>query len=343
MRKLVTLVALAGFAAPAMASDHLYIGSTVGHQWWDNDRFITNDEENVSVGVQIGYEILNDSLAFQLDLSTEVDGDSSADRVRLNMFSFLQGSSSFPGFTAKANRSGWTPYLVSALTFTDAENGPNTRVEEDFGVETGIGLSKYFDDNLEFRGDVRIGTALSTDGLADVDNFGYFDWGVNLAVNYHFGSHPHKVAPKPAPVVAPAPKPVVAPAPVVEPEPVIEMRTVTMQLNVQFATNSSDITAVYGEELDAIMKAMQDNGTVQLSLEGHTDSRGAAEYNQSLSQRRADSVKAKLIADYGIAPSRITSTGFGETRPIATNDTAEGRKANRRVVGIISWEEEVIK
>ena len=70
-----------------------------------------------------------------------------------------------------------------------------------------------------------------------------------------------------------------------------------------------------------------------------TDSRGSDDYNADLSSRRAAAVKQKLSADYGIAADRISSMGYGESRPIASNETDQGRARNRRVVGEMSFSE----
>jgi len=86
---------------------------------------------------------------------------------------------------------------------------------------------------------------------------------------------------------------------------------------------------------------MRENQSLSLVLAGHTDSSGNDDYNLRLSQSRAETVKAKLVNDYGISASRITARGFGETQPIVSNDTAAGRAQNRRVVGELSWQEEV--
>ena len=67
-----------------------------------------------------------------------------------------------------------------------------------------------------------------------------------------------------------------------------------------------------------------------IEVAGHTDSTGAAEYNQGLSERRAQTV-ATYLAGKGLMEQRIITIGVGETRPVATNDTAEGRQLNRRV------------
>ena len=68
----------------------------------------------------------------------------------------------------------------------------------------------------------------------------------------------------------------------------------------------------------------------KLEVRGHTDSRGGAAANLNLSKRRAASVLKWLVA-HGVAPERLGSNGFGQTRPIDTNDTEDGRKNNRRV------------
>ena len=86
---------------------------------------------------------------------------------------------------------------------------------------------------------------------------------------------------------------------------------------------------------------MKVHDDITLELEGHTDSRGPDEYNQTLSEDRAAAVKAKIVEDYGIAANRITTSGYGETRPIADNNTDEGRARNRRVVGEMTYTEVV--
>ena len=90
-------------------------------------------------------------------------------------------------------------------------------------------------------------------------------------------------------------------------------------------------------ELAAFLKRFED---LQVDVEGHTDSVGPDDYNQQLSQRRAQAVVDMLVNQYGIAASRLEAKGYGETRPVASNDTAEGRAENRRVMATLEVEYE---
>ena len=133
---------------------------------------------------------------------------------------------------------------------------------------------------------------------------------------------------------------------VITPDPIVveppEVRTIIIRLDVKFEFNKDVVLAVYSEELETIASAMRARDDIDLFLQGHTDSGGADGYNHSLSDRRAKAVKAKLSADYGIASERILAQGYGETRPIESNDTREGRQCNRRVVGEMTYFEVVL-
>ena len=83
----------------------------------------------------------------------------------------------------------------------------------------------------------------------------------------------------------------------------------------------------------AVLLAHPELGLVR--VEGHTDSDGPEAYNQGLSQRRSEAVVDVLVNQYGIARSRLNPVGYGESRPVASNDTAEGRAENRRVMATL--------
>ena len=100
--------------------------------------------------------------------------------------------------------------------------------------------------------------------------------------------------------------------------------------NIFFATASSKLLAKSNASLNQVVTILNENPTYKVQIDGHTDDQGKDEYNQTLSDSRAASVKAYLVSK-GIAESRLASTGYGETKPVADNKTAAGRAKNRRV------------
>jgi OOP family OmpA-OmpF porin len=82
--------------------------------------------------------------------------------------------------------------------------------------------------------------------------------------------------------------------------------------------------------LDRLVQFLKENPDKKVSFEGHTDSIGTDKYNQGLSERRANSAKSYIVK-HGVSDSRVTTRGFGESKPIADNKTKAGRANNRRV------------
>ena len=133
------------------------------------------------------------------------------------------------------------------------------------------------------------------------------------------------------PVAAPEVAPAAAPAPA--PEPVAKapiVTTATLGGEALFDNDSADLNAASKQALSELVTEL---GTYQeitsIKVMGHTDSTGDADYNQALSERRAASVGAFLAAAY--PDVQISSSGWGENSPVATNSTREGRHLNRRV------------
>ncbi|MSR09798.1 MAG: cell envelope biogenesis protein OmpA [Gammaproteobacteria bacterium] len=100
--------------------------------------------------------------------------------------------------------------------------------------------------------------------------------------------------------------------------------------NVTFQTNSADINAAFYPVLNSVGIVLKEFDKTIVDVAGHADSTGPDDKNMELSQRRAGSVSSYLAAQ-GINAQRLVTTGYGETRPIASNDTVEGRQQNRRV------------
>jgi OOP family OmpA-OmpF porin len=107
--------------------------------------------------------------------------------------------------------------------------------------------------------------------------------------------------------------------------------SLTLRLEVTFDNNSSELRPESGDYLDRVAERLNELSYVTGVIEGHTDSSGSDAYNQDLSERRARAVLDYLISK-GVAASRLTAEGLGESQPIADNATPEGRAQNRRVV-----------
>ena len=136
-------------------------------------------------------------------------------------------------------------------------------------------------------------------------------------------SFEHRFLPPP-PVVAEVPPP---PPPAPAPPPV--KKKIVLR-GVHFDFDKATIRAEDRPILDEAVNTLKEYGTIAIAVDGHTDSVGTDQYNQKLSERRARAV-AGYLADHGIARSRMTVEGFGESKPVASNDTADGRAQNRRV------------
>jgi len=126
----------------------------------------------------------------------------------------------------------------------------------------------------------------------------------------------------PAPVAKPEPPP---PAPAPPPE------KICMTLNVEFDFDKADVKSKYHGVLEKVAEFMKQYPQTTTVIEGHTDNRGKYEYNIRLSERRAESVKNYLVEKFGVEASRLSTKGYGYTKPVATNATAAGRQKNRRI------------
>lgn len=123
----------------------------------------------------------------------------------------------------------------------------------------------------------------------------------------------------------------------VEPPAPVEVNK-PITLDVLFDFDSAKIKSTYQQTLRDVAQFLSANANTKAVLEGHTDSTGPASYNLILSQARAEAVKKELVSKHGIDPNRLTTQGYGESKPIDSNSTVQGRKNNRRVLAIINEE-----
>jgi outer membrane protein OmpA-like peptidoglycan-associated protein len=106
--------------------------------------------------------------------------------------------------------------------------------------------------------------------------------------------------------------------------------TLNMPSNITFALNSSDLNAQFFNALDGVSMVLKEYDKTVIEVAGHTDSSGSDQYNQALSERRAQAV-AGYLSSHGVKTQRLITIGAGEGHPVASNDTEQGRSANRRV------------
>ena len=176
-----------------------------------------------------------------------------------------------------------------------------------------------------------------------------------LGVRYTFGGEPRQLAqepptppapppppPAPPPQAPPPPPPVAAAPPACHPPAgfqvdahchIIEQTIVLRAVDFQF--NSARLTTPAQRTLDDVASAMLRQPELRVEIQGYADSRGSADYNLRLSQLRADAVRSYLVSK-GVNGASLTSRGFGEADPIASNATAEGRAQNRRVAFVVT-------
>jgi outer membrane protein OmpA-like peptidoglycan-associated protein len=120
------------------------------------------------------------------------------------------------------------------------------------------------------------------------------------------------------------------------------IRLVLNENAIRFNTNMSSLTLQAQQNLDKLIPILQKYPETDIQIFGYTDTTGTPEYNLTLSQKRADTVKWYLVSK-GLSPGRFSTFGYGVADPIATNETAEGRSQNRRVEFAITANEKMVQ
>ncbi|MGL4319158.1 MAG: OmpA family protein [Pseudomonas sp.] len=121
------------------------------------------------------------------------------------------------------------------------------------------------------------------------------------------------------------------PEPVAVVEEVVAAEPVRVELDVKFDFDKAKVKEESFGDIKALADFMAQYPQTTTVVEGHTDSVGTDAYNQKLSERRADAVRDVLVNQYGLTADRVSAEGYGESKPVADNATADGRAINRRV------------
>lgn len=365
--KLVTAVSLGcAIASPALAEGHKYeVSGAVGYNFFDSDRGLDDD---AFYGLGFGV-VLTPKWTFEswlttgdTDFDSNTGGDVDIDAYRFDLLYHL------PDLGA------WTPYAVGGIGQTTYDiSGLGSQKETQ--INFGLGLKRQLSDHWNFRTDFRaiddidqsstIFNDTGTDyalqaaftyafgdkpyvapvapvGPVDTDGDGVVD-SADLCPNTPSGV---KVDSRGCPLDTDRDGvydyldkcPGTARNLKVDSDgcPLELTETEEIVLAVQFDTNKAIVKSEYFAEIKRVATFMNQYANTQVVVVGHTDSRGSASYNQALSERRAAAVAAVLIREHGIAANRVSSRGEGESSPVASNDTKEGRAQNRRVVGEVS-------
>jgi OmpA-OmpF porin, OOP family len=207
----------------------------------------------------------------------------------------------------------------------NAVSNPNPPNEGRRHAKVGLGLEYKLSEALALRGEVeryRVTDAVYNRGDVDV---------ASVSLVYKFGRPAKAAYVAPAAPVAAAPVEAPQAAPVqAAPEPVPTSEKVSFAAEALFDFDKAIVKADGKAALDEFMAKLEGVNTEVMIAVGHTDSIGSNAYNDKLSLRRAEAVKAYLVSK-GLEPSRLYTEGKGETQPVADNATAEGRAKNRRV------------
>lgn len=124
--------------------------------------------------------------------------------------------------------------------------------------------------------------------------------------------------------------------------PVTTVENLSKVLNVLFDVNQSYVKPSYYSEIEDVAKLLREYPDARVEIQGHTDSTASEIYNQSLSERRAQAIANILVNNFNISSDRVTSKGYGESQPIADNNTFEGRALNRRTIAVTTIKVRVI-
>jgi len=326
--RLLTLsLLLAVLATPVLAQDdpydnRWYAGAAGGLVWPDSDR-LTDERPDMHFGIHLGRFV---SPALSLDLRL--------DRYKLDYDE---------GFGASGNVTQQSYGLVGRYHFTEGRTRPyflaglgiqdhDNFFDEgrDIYASAGLGFLHTFSDRVSMRLEAEY--RRDNDRSTIDQERGFSDTLVTLGFNFPFGERPRAAAPAPAPqpVRRPAPEPAPRPAPEPTPEPEPEV-IFEFSSEVTFGLNSATLQPAAVAELDDAIELLTMHPELTLiQVAGYTCDLGESDYNQKLSQRRAQAVHDYLVEN-GLEDDRLSVRGFGEARPKVPNTSDANRRENRRV------------
>ncbi|HEY6644731.1 OmpA family protein [Povalibacter sp.] len=338
---LISAVGLAcGAAIAADETGKWYINPMYGYAWLDDAR---NMDDDYHWGLGIGKH-LSEHWSLELNgLVGDFDNDLGAE--------LKQQPYSLDALVVFGRKNAVSPYITFGAGYMDNMYSGNNNNTDGPLAQAGLGLLIDAGENaaktfvFQLRPEVKVRY-----DFADTPNHDDFhDYIANLGFAFNFGPPPY-VPPPPAPPAPPPPPPPPPPPADSDGDGVIDPQdqcpdtprgvavdavgcprkgSITLR-GVDFEFDSANLTGDSKSTLDEVAADLKKFPRLKILLEGHTDSVGNDAYNLKLSQRRAASVREYLVSQ-GVNPANLTSEGFGESKPIASNATPDGRAENRRV------------
>jgi OOP family OmpA-OmpF porin len=326
---LALAIGTTALAATVSSADEGRFYIAPGIQWmdFDSDRQ-SRDKTGYNLGLGYG---LSDNLSTELAYSRiSMNTLAGRDRLRAIRLDLLYKFDNSIGTLS--------PYFVGGLGDVDLQSSKDTT------LNLGAGFSYRLNEIAEWR------TAARTFyGIADRT----FDLGIETGFVFHLGASApeERVEPSAAPVpavIADADGDGVPDSRDACPDtprnyavdergcPIMLDEVARIDLTVQFDFDQSVVKPEFFEDIRRVADFLAANDDVVAVVEGHTDSAGSDEYNQGLSERRAAAVRQVLIERFDVSAARVSSVGFGESRPVTSNASSEGRAQNRRVVGAMT-------
>lgn len=323
MNKLAVIISAALAMASTTAIADVYVGGKIGASWLDDaclDNTVCEENSNPTLGAYLGYQAY-DWLA--LELGYDSLGDFTGAGLNDQHVDAITFAPKFNFSVSEA----LALYVKAGGAYVDYGS------KDDFSYLGAAGIEWLANENASLRLEYQSLTDINNDIIRAMANT------VTLGLSYKFGGGKTE----PAPVVTPAP---VKEEIEVQAEPVSEksepeaISTVTETVSAQhlagsnFANDSAELSAQAVIQLDELVTFLTMHPQATVEITGHTDSVGTEKYNQAMSEKRAQAV-ADVLVEKGIDKSRVMVSGEGETNPIASNETSQGRQLNRRVEIII--------
>jgi len=307
-----SMVAATSVNALAQGQGAVEVEAFGKHYFTDSSRDIKNGE---LYGAGVSY-FLTDDVSLGLSYG-EYHDITSEDRVQDGSHKKIKGSlTSLDAAYHFGNPGvGLRPYVSAGVAHQSIGQADRGGRDRSTFANVGTGLKYYFTENFFAKA--------SVDGMYNIDA-DEGEWMAGVGVGLNFGGGARQVA-----AVEPTPEP--APAPIVDNEPEPAPEVVRVELDVKFDFDKSRVREESYSDIKNLADFMQQYPQTTTTVEGHTDSVGTDQYNQRLSERRAEAVRNVLVNEYGVQGNRVNSVGYGESRPVADNATEEGRQINRRV------------